>query len=404
MEFNYDQIQWQAGEFSGGDSACQGGSPARIGYSNGSDGIFPNPPPVAFELPGSAVNGAFLDSNTSGVTGYTGTGLIYNSINSTQLGRYVFFAREGEVETPPEPEPPSDTTPPNITATVTGTLGNNGWYVSDVTVTWTVSDPDSAVTSTSGCDPSGVTSDTAGRTYTCTATSAGGTASASVTIKRDATDPVISSSRSATPNGNDWYNGSVTVSYLASDALSGIDAGPSDLGDDVLSEGAGQSATGTAVDLAGNSASATESPINIDLTDPIISSSRSATPNGNDWYNGSVTVSYLASDALSGIDAGPSDLGDDVLSEGAGQSATGTAVDLAGNSASATESPINIDLTDPIISSSRSATPNGNDWYNGSVTVSYLASDALSGIDAGPSDLGTTCSRRAQARALPARS
>ena len=67
-----------------------------------------------------------------------------------------------------------------------------------------------------------------------------------------------------------------------------------------------------------------------------------------------MTVSYTASDGLSGIDAGASDLCDDVLSsEGAGQSATGTAVDLAGNSTSATESPINIDLTDPTISSSR---------------------------------------------------
>ena len=209
-------------------------------------------------------------------------------------------------------------------------------------------------------------------------------------INIDLTDPLISPSRSVAPNANGWNKTGVTVSYIASDALSGIDLGASDTGDDVLStEGAGQSGTGTVVDEAGNSASATESPINIDLTDPLISPSRSVAPNANVWNKTGVTVSYIASDALSGIDLGASDIGDDVLStEGAGQSGTGTVVDEAGNSASATESPINIDLTDPLISSSRSVAPNANGWNKTGVTVSYIASDALSGIDLGASDTG----------------
>ncbi len=79
--FNYDKIQWEAGSASGGSGGL-GGASARVGYSNGTN--------TAFELPGSAVNGAFLDSNTT-------TGLIYNSLNSTQLGRYTFAARNGIV-------------------------------------------------------------------------------------------------------------------------------------------------------------------------------------------------------------------------------------------------------------------------------------------------------------------
>ena len=284
---------------------------------------------------------------------------------------------------------PCDTTPPEITPTVTGDLGNNGWYRSNVTVSWSVTDPESPVTSTSGCGTTILTGDTPGTTLTCTATSAGGTNSDSVTVNIDLTDPLISSSRSVAPNANGWNKTGVTVSYIASDALSGIDLGASDTGDDVLStEGAGQSGTGTVVDEAGNSASATESPINIDLTDPLISPSRSVAPNANGWNKTGVTVSYIASDALSGIDLGASDTGDDVLStEGAGQSGTGTVVDEAGNSASATESPINIDLTDPLISPSRSVAPNANGWNKTGVTVSYIASDdALSGIDLGASD------------------
>jgi hypothetical protein len=85
----------------------------------------------------------------------------------------------------------ADPTAPVIAPQVTGTLGNNGWYVSDVMVSWTVTDPDSAVTSTFGCGTTLVTIDTTGNTYTCSATSGGGTSSASVTVKRDTTPPVI---------------------------------------------------------------------------------------------------------------------------------------------------------------------------------------------------------------------
>lgn len=85
----------------------------------------------------------------------------------------------------------SDTTPPVITPQVVGAVGGGGWYTSDVSVTWEVTDPESAVTSTLGCDPSSVLADTDGTIFTCTATSSGGTAAASVTIRRDATAPVL---------------------------------------------------------------------------------------------------------------------------------------------------------------------------------------------------------------------
>jgi hypothetical protein len=86
----------------------------------------------------------------------------------------------------------ADTTAPVITPTVVGTLGANGWYKSDVSVTWTVADPESAITATSGCEAVTISSDTTGTTLTCSATSAGGSASNSVTIRRDTARPVIS--------------------------------------------------------------------------------------------------------------------------------------------------------------------------------------------------------------------
>jgi Nidogen-like len=76
--FNYNQIQWETGDVSGGSGGL-GGSCARVGYSNGTS--------TSFELPGSAVCGSFVDSNPSG--------LIHGSLNSTQPGRYIFAVRNG---------------------------------------------------------------------------------------------------------------------------------------------------------------------------------------------------------------------------------------------------------------------------------------------------------------------
>ena len=75
-----------------------------------------------------------------------------------------------------------DLTPPVITPVVSGTAGSNGWYTSNVTVTWNVQDPESAATP---CDDGTVTVDTTGTTFSCTSTSAGGTATASTVVKRD---------------------------------------------------------------------------------------------------------------------------------------------------------------------------------------------------------------------------
>ncbi len=83
IEFNYNSIQWETGEASGGNGACQGGAAARVGFSNGSGA-----PGTFFELPGSGLPGSFLDNNPS-------TGLIHNSFGSNQAGRYIFQVRNG---------------------------------------------------------------------------------------------------------------------------------------------------------------------------------------------------------------------------------------------------------------------------------------------------------------------
>ena len=274
---------------------------------------------------------------------------------------------------------PADSTPPVITPNIVGTFGLNGWYVSDVTVSWTVNDPESAVTSTTGCGPTTISTDTAGQTFTCSATSAGGTNSQSVTIKRDATAPTISGSATPAPNGAGWNNTDVTVSFTCADAMSGVaSCGPAAT---LSSEGAGQSAAGTAVDNAGNSASTTVENVNIDKTAPTASAGASPAPNANGWNNTDVTVSFSGSDGLSGIAS--CDPAVVLSSEGADQSASGTCTDNAGNvSALATASGINIDKTAPSVALV-GGPADGVSYYFGFVPAAPTcsASDTLSGLD-----------------------
>ncbi|QQQ80211.1 PxKF domain-containing protein [Saccharothrix sp. 6-C] len=79
--FNYDKVQWETGDASGGSGGI-GGTPAVAGFSNGT-----GTPGTSYELPGSMVSGAFLDSSP--------TGLARTSTDSPVVGRHVFRVRAG---------------------------------------------------------------------------------------------------------------------------------------------------------------------------------------------------------------------------------------------------------------------------------------------------------------------
>ncbi|HYV35104.1 MAG TPA: nidogen-like domain-containing protein, partial [Gemmataceae bacterium] len=88
MEFNYDQIQWETGDASGGAGGL-GGTAARLGFTSGTGAAG-----SYFELSGAT--GAFLDSSLA-------TGLIHQHFNSDQDGRIVFSVHAGEVIATPLP-------------------------------------------------------------------------------------------------------------------------------------------------------------------------------------------------------------------------------------------------------------------------------------------------------------
>jgi CSLREA domain-containing protein len=270
--------------------------------------------------------------------------------------------------------PPLDSTPPVITPNISGTQGNNGWYTSDVQVSWSVVDAESTVSSQTGCATQSVTTDTDGITFTCEATSAGGTASQSVTIKRDAAAPSINfASRTPAANANGWNNTNVTVNWSCADARSGaVSPGVSQT---LSGEGNNLSATGICADNAGNTAQDTQSGIKIDKTAPGISFVSRTAANSNGWNNTNVSVNWSCADALSGVIG--SSVSQTLTGEGANQSASGTCFDLAGNSAQDTRGGINIDKTAPTLNPSVAPNPV---LLNGTATATANASDSLSGI------------------------
>jgi hypothetical protein len=111
-----------------------------------------------------------------------------------------------------------------VTPVLFGTLGTNGWYVSNVTLNWVVADPDSPIRDSHGCDAVTLTNDTVGTQITCSATSDGGTTTKSVTIRLDKTAPLVTATPGRAPDSNGWYNHALTVTFTGTDATSGVDA------------------------------------------------------------------------------------------------------------------------------------------------------------------------------------
>jgi hypothetical protein len=172
----------------------------------------------------------------------------------------------------------------------------------------------------------------------------------------------------------------VTVHFACADDLSGIASCPADA--TLATDGTGLAVAGTAVDAAGNSAGATVDGISIDTTAPtIVAVVSPEDPDGsNGWYRGPVTVSYVCTDALSGVDVCPAAV---VLgTDGADQGASGTATDKAGNSASAGAAGIDIDQTSPAYAAFADLTVDATSQAGAAVKypATYTATDSTSGI------------------------
>ena len=217
---------------------------------------------------------------------------------------------------------PLDSVPPIITPTITGTLVN-GWYTGKVTVVLTATDETSGVKTISyaidgdpetvipGADATFDLISDGTHTVAYGATdNSDNPATGSIALPIDTTPPNFTQIVLPQPNANGWYNKDVTVHFIATDALSGL-AGV--IPDTVVSiEGAGQTATGTAVDVAGNSSSYTMTGINVDKTAPTIMVTFSGAPlvitpppQYPTYQLGLAEPTFTSNDVLSGIAGTP---------------------------------------------------------------------------------------------------
>ena len=282
-----------------------------------------------------------------------------------------------------------DPSAPTIASTLSPSSpdGDEGWYRGDVTLTWDVVEPESPGSLVlDGCDDQSVVTD-GEFVFSCSTTSAGGSSGpVDVAVKRDATKPTISGSRTPEANTFGWNAGDVVVSFACADALSGL---ASCTGDQTLGgEGRDQSVVGTARDRAGNIDSATVGGINIDRTAP---TAPSVTPGrapdyggGGGWYGDEVMVSFAGAgdpdlangDAGSGVD--PATVPADAVFDNSGShTASGTVRDRAGNESAAASVTVQVDADDPFVSLVCPSTPV---VLGSTASASWTAADAESGL------------------------
>jgi hypothetical protein len=247
-----------------------------------------------------------------------------------------------------------DTASPTTSASVTsGTLGNNGWYTNNPTVTISASDPASGVASIdwSTALPAFTTvpnsahvnpfttnvpitaEGTTTVTYNALDVAGNRSANASIAVKVDRTGPTFS----CPINLSTWYGANQTVTCTANDAASGLATSSSFTLSTAVSPGTETAAalTNTAqlCDVAGNCTTAGPLTLKIDLKAPTITIT---TPAVNATYSlGSVvTPVFGCADLGSGIAAGSctgSSATLDTTTPGV-RTFTVTAVDVAGNS------------------------------------------------------------------------
>jgi len=225
---------------------------------NGTTAIF-NPNHVSFSSTSSKTSTLTIQTSTT-----TPSGTYIFQVKATRNNNTSDNAISGPVTL--IVYPPQDTTPPVIQPIISGTLGNNGWYVNDVTVSWDVSDPESGIASSNGCDTVTIDYDTTGETLTCSATNGAGLSdSVSVTIKRDATPPTVNILGISNGQQFDFGDTLPPVTCYATDNLSGIESCtitpeqlPTSVGTHTI--------TATAKDKAGNEAAGNEATASIQYT------------------------------------------------------------------------------------------------------------------------------------------
>src|SRR5262249_51139342 len=265
----------------------------------------------------------------------------------------------------------------NLAATA-GTLGTNGWYTSDITLSTTGTDTvSSPVTCTADQHQ---TTETTGATFNGSCTNDAGltTNAAPVTVKLDKSGPSANLSVTAGTAGNDGgYTSDVTVPADGSDSISG---NVHCTGDQFqTTETTGHVFHATCTNDAGLSTDADPLTVKLDKTGPSANLAVTAGTLGtNGWYTSDVTVSTTGTDSISGPVVCSPDHFQAFCTRG--QPFGGMCVNDAGLSTNAAPLNVKLDKTGPSANLAATAgTAGANGWYTSDVTVSTSGADDISG-------------------------
>jgi Big-like domain-containing protein len=293
-----------------------------------------------------------------------------------------------------------DTTLPTLTPSVSGTMGANEWYVSNVVVDADATDASSGIASVVVSDNGGaprpvpVTLTSGTHAVVITATDvAGNSRSSSLNLTIDTDGPVITTSNTGTEGDDDWYVSEVDVTATVSDPVSGTD-GTLEISVDGtstndlpihLTEG-NHIVVLRATDEAENVTTTTLT-IHVDTTPPSVSTSTAGTKGNAGWYISNATTAIMASDSTSDIDrieykqnTAAWQSGMSVLSTDGVNAISVRVYDQAGNLATGSLE-VKVDTVNPVITPHVPAPTGLDDWFVFvPVEFSATGSDTTSGL------------------------
>ncbi|SCL29143.1 Ig-like domain (group 3) [Micromonospora rhizosphaerae] len=324
--------------------------------------------------------------------------------------------------------PPTDTTPPTVTAAVTGQKDANGAYVGSATVTVSATDTESGVDRIEYSLDGGayaaysapVTVNQPGQhTVSYRATDKAGNTSSPQSVSftvvetppADTTPPTVTAAVTGQKDANGNYVGSATVTLSATDSGSGVDRIEYSLDGQPY---AGYSAPVTvnqpgqhtvsyrATDKAGNTSSPQSVSFTVvetppaDTTPPTVTAAVTGQQDANGNYVGSATVTLSATDTQSGVDrieyaldgGAYAAYSAPVTVNHLGQHTVSyRATDKAGNTSAPQSVSFTVvetppaDTTPPTVTAAVTGQQDANGAYVGSATVTVSATDSGSGVD-----------------------
>jgi hypothetical protein len=277
----------------------------------------------------------------------------------------------------------ADTTAPVITPAVTPTANSNGWNNGPVTVSWSVSDPESGIASSDGCATTTLNNETPleGTTLTCTVTNGAGLSnSASVTVKIDLTAPTLTLP-SPTVEATGPSGATVPYDASASDSLSGLDTFSCTPPSGSTFPIAATAVSCSATDKAGNAATSifTVTVLSVqDKTAPVVTVPADITVDATGPTGAVVTFTASASDAVDGSLAPTCTPSSGSMFALGSTKVTCSVADKAGNTGSASFNVTVVDKTPPTLKIPADMTVQATS-PGAVVTFSASASDLVDG-------------------------